>query len=110
MVVRSGLAAERHRRGRRDYRRASLARDLYDLAWFAKGGPLDEALIRRLTVLEVWYDVVDDALGSRPFDPSDVLQERDASSFREEDTGYLTTPYRYRGMGERCQEPVHVHR
>lgn len=74
------------------YRRASLARDLYDLAWFARGGPLDEALIRHLTVLKVWYDVVDDGLGSRPFDPDDVLQERDPSTFREEDIGYLTTP------------------
>lgn len=74
------------------YRRASLARDLYDLAWFARGGPLDEVLIRRLTVLKVWFDVVDDALGSRPFDPDDILNERDATSFREEDIGYLTTP------------------
>lgn len=36
------------------YRRASLARDLYDLAWYARGRPLDESHIRRLTVLKVW--------------------------------------------------------
>ncbi len=81
------------------YRRASLARDLYDLAWFARSGPLDEALIRRLTVLKVWYDVVDDGLGTRPFDPNDVLSERDPSSFREEDIGYLTTPVDLDGWG-----------
>jgi len=74
------------------YRRASLARDLYDLAWFERGGPLGEPLIRRLTVLKVWHDVVDDGLGDRPFDPGDVLDERAAASFREEDIGYLTTP------------------
>ncbi len=74
------------------YRRASLARDLYDLAWFARGGPLDESLIRPLTVLKVRHDVVDDGLGERPFDSSDVLEERAATSFRDEDIGYLTTP------------------
>lgn len=74
------------------YRRASLARDLYDLAWFARGGPIDERLVRRLTVLKVWYDVVDDRLGDRPFNPKDVLQERNPERFRAEDIGYLTTP------------------
>jgi len=74
------------------YRRASFARDLYDLAWFARGGTLDEPLILRLTVLKVWQDVVDDGLVERPFDPDDVLDERSAALFREEDIGYLTTP------------------
>lgn len=74
------------------YRRVNLARDLYDLAWFARGGPLNEPVIRRLTVLKVWHDVVDDGLGERPFHADDVLRERTASSFREEDIGYLTTP------------------
>lgn len=32
------------------YRRASLARDLYDLAWFSQHGPFNEDLVRRLTV------------------------------------------------------------
>lgn len=74
------------------YRRASLARDLYDLAWFARGGPFDEDLVRRLAVLKVWHDVVDDGLGSAPFTPDDVLDERHESDFRAEDIGYLTTP------------------
>lgn len=74
------------------YRRASLARDLYDLAWYARGGPLNESLIRRLAVLKVWYDVNDDGLGSRPFSADDVLRPREERSFRPEDIGYLTTP------------------
>lgn len=74
------------------YRRASLARDLYDLAWFAQQGPMDGALIRRLLVLKVWFDVIDDGLGTRPFDPDDVLRERHESDFAEEAIGYLTTP------------------
>jgi predicted nucleotidyltransferase component of viral defense system len=73
------------------YRRASLARDLYDLAWFATQ-PFDEALVRRLVLLKVWCDVVDDGLGERPFDPDDVLRPRRESDFRPEAIGYLTTP------------------
>ncbi|PKQ28984.1 MAG: hypothetical protein CVT60_07690 [Actinobacteria bacterium HGW-Actinobacteria-10] len=73
------------------YRRGSLARDLYDLAWVA-GKPFDEALVRRLLVLKVWTDVVDDGLGERPFDPEEILRERSAGEFRPEAIGYLTTP------------------
>ncbi len=73
------------------YRRASLARDLYDLAWFASR-VFDEALVRRLTVLKVWCDVVDDGLGTPPFDPEDVLRPRGEGEFRPEAIGYLTTP------------------
>jgi predicted nucleotidyltransferase component of viral defense system len=73
------------------YRRASLARDLYDLAWFASR-VFDEALVRRLTVLKVWCDVVDDGLGTPPFDPEDVLRPRGDGEFRPEAIGYLTTP------------------
>ena len=73
------------------YRRASLARDLYDLAWFASR-PFDEALVRRLTVLKVWHDVVDDGLGRAPFDAEQVLRERDEREFQPEAIGYLTTP------------------
>lgn len=47
------------------FRRDSLARDLYDLAWFASR-PFDESLVRRLLVLKVWVDVVDDSLGNGP--------------------------------------------
>lgn len=73
------------------YRRSSLARDLYDLAWFA-ARPFDEELVRRLTVLKVWCDVVDDGLGEAPFDPQDVLRPRTADEFQPEAIGYLTTP------------------
>ena len=73
------------------FRRASLARDLYDLAWFA-ARPFDEVLVRRLTVLKVWCDVVDDGLGSRPFDPQDIVRLRRETEFQPEAIGYLTTP------------------
>jgi len=35
------------------YHRASLARDLYDLAWLASRA-FDESLVRRTVVLKVW--------------------------------------------------------
>jgi hypothetical protein len=73
------------------YRRGSLARDLYDLAWVS-ARPFDEALVRRLLVLKVWTDVVDDGLGERPFDPEEILRERSADEFQPEAIGYLTTP------------------
>lgn len=73
------------------YRRASLARDLYDLAWFASR-PFDEPLVRRLTVLKVWHDVVDDGLGMAPFDAEQVLRLREEREFQPEAIGYLTTP------------------
>jgi len=41
------------------YRRVALGRDLYDLHQFANR-TIDEPLVRRLWVLEVWGDVVDD--------------------------------------------------
>jgi predicted nucleotidyltransferase component of viral defense system len=44
------------------YRRTRLARDVYDLAQFA-ARHVDEARLRRLWVLKVWADVVDDARG-----------------------------------------------
>lgn len=73
------------------YRRTSLARDLYDLAW-AASRPFDEALVRRLVVLKVWTDFIDDGLGDKPFDPEYVLRKRAPSEFRPEAIGYLTTP------------------
>lgn len=73
------------------FRRASLARDLYDLAWFASR-PFDEPLVRRLTVLKVWHDVVDDGLGSAPFETEQVLRRRAEREFQPESIGYLTTP------------------
>lgn len=73
------------------FRRASLARDLYDLAWFASRA-YDEALVRRLTVLKVWHDVVDDGLGEAPFNAEQVLRLRAEGEFQPEAIGYLTTP------------------
>ncbi|MBI5232147.1 MAG: nucleotidyl transferase AbiEii/AbiGii toxin family protein [Coriobacteriales bacterium] len=73
------------------FRRGSLARDLYDLAW-AASRPFDEGLVRRLVVLKVWTDVLDDGLGVTPFDPDEILRERSANEFKPEAIGYLTTP------------------
>jgi len=73
------------------YRRVSLARDLYDLAWFAQQ-VFDENLVREMTVLKVWGDVVDDDRGEPPFDPEDVLRPRVQADFMPEAIGYLTTP------------------
>jgi len=76
------------------YRRVSLARDLYDLQWFANSGPLDESLIRRLWTLKVYRDVVIDGRGAKPVDPQEVLRPRNEAEFRREDIGYLTRPVR----------------
>lgn len=73
------------------YRRGSLARDLYDLAWVS-AKPFDEALVRHLMVMKVWTDVIDDGLGCKPFDPDEILRERSADEFQPEAIGYLTTP------------------
>lgn len=73
------------------YRRVPLARDLYDLFWFA-GRPLDEPVIRRLWILKLWYDVLDDKRGGRPISPLDVLTPRKASDFRPVAIGALTQP------------------
>jgi uncharacterized protein len=51
------------------YRRVALGRDLYDLHQFANR-TIDEPLVRRLWVLKVWGDVVDDGRGSKPADPT----------------------------------------
>ncbi|MDQ3784071.1 MAG: nucleotidyl transferase AbiEii/AbiGii toxin family protein [Actinomycetota bacterium] len=45
------------------FRRRALARDLYDLAWFGQG-VFDPKLLRRLTYLKVFIDVVEDNLAS----------------------------------------------
>jgi predicted nucleotidyltransferase component of viral defense system len=73
------------------YRRDSLARDLYDLAWFS-ARPFDENLVRRLTVLKVWRDIHVAGLGKAPFDPEDVLRPRPRREFQEEAIGFLTSP------------------
>lgn len=74
------------------YRRVSLARDLYDLQWYATAGVMDQALVRRLWVLKVYRDIVVDGRGAKPIDPAGVLATRAAKDFRPEDIGYLTKP------------------
>lgn len=73
------------------YRRVPLARDLYDLSWFA-GRHLDEPLIRRLWILKVWHDILDDGRGDRPISPLDILTPRKATDFRAVAIGTLTQP------------------
>lgn len=51
-----------------------------------------EGLVRRLWVLKVWGDVVDDRLGAGPLDPNDVLHERRERDFRPDSIGVLTRP------------------
>lgn len=76
------------------YRRVPLARDLYDLYWYAKSGPFDEALIRLLWVLKVYRDIIVDGRGEKPIEPDDVLAAWEVDKFRPEDIGYLTKPVR----------------
>ncbi len=73
------------------WRRRRKLRYLYDLNVFGRGS-LDEPLIRRLLVLKVWHDVVDDALGTRPFDPIEIVADIDARRLPPEDIGLLTQP------------------
>ena len=71
------------------YRRVALGRDVYDLAQFATR-PMNEPLVRRLWVLKVWGDVVDDRRGDKPLDPADVLNGRSERDFLPESIGKLT--------------------
>jgi predicted nucleotidyltransferase component of viral defense system len=73
------------------WRRRRKIRDLYDLFWFGRGR-LNEALVRRLLVLKVWHDVVVDALGTRPFDPAEIVADIDVRRLPPEDIGLLTQP------------------
>jgi len=71
------------------FRRRTLLRDLYDLDLFHTSA-FDEDLVRRLTFLKVFIDVVEDGLGSGPFRPDqDILLPRRASDFLPEDIGFL---------------------
>lgn len=79
------------------FRRVLLARDLYDLQWYATNGVMDQPLIRRLWVLKVYRDIVVDGRGTPPIKPDDVLKGRTANDFRPEDIGYLTKPVRMDG-------------
>lgn len=73
------------------WRRRRKIRDLYDLFLFGRGG-LNEELIKRLLVLKVWHDVVDDGLGTSPFDPAEIIADIDVTKLPSEDIGLLTQP------------------
>jgi predicted nucleotidyltransferase component of viral defense system len=73
------------------WRRRRKLRDLYDLNLFSRGS-LNEPLIRRLLVLKVWHDVVDDGLGAKPFDPAEIVADIDPRRLPPEDIGLLTQP------------------
>jgi len=73
------------------WRRRRKIRDLYDLYWFGQGA-LNEALVRRVLVLKVWHDVVDDGLGKGPFDAATIRDDFDVNRLPAEDIGLLTQP------------------
>jgi hypothetical protein len=73
------------------WRRRRKIRDLYDLFLFGRGG-LNETLVRHLLVLKIWHDVVDDGLGTRPFDPAEIVADIDLRQLAPEDIGLLTQP------------------
>jgi predicted nucleotidyltransferase component of viral defense system len=73
------------------WRRRRKIRDLYDLDLFGRG-TLNEPLIRRLLVLKVWRDVVDDGLGTRPFDPDEIVADIDIRRLPHQDIGLFTQP------------------
>lgn len=72
------------------FRRRALVRDLYDLGLFHTGS-FNENLVRELTYLKVFMDVVEEGLGVGPFEPiEDILRPRNASEFLPENIGILT--------------------
>lgn len=85
------------------YRRSPLARDVYDLAQFANRS-MDDRLVRRLWVLKVWGDVVDDHRGSKPLDPADVLAPKRERDFAPESIGVLTQPIDIEGWEHRVRQ------
>jgi hypothetical protein len=71
------------------FHRRGLLRDLYDLSMF-QTRVFDTGLVRKLTYLKVYTDVVEDGLGEGPFDPgADILRPRRAWEFPGEDLGIL---------------------
>ena len=84
-------------------RRRRLARDLFDLAWFARR-PFDTDLVRRLTYLKVFTDVVHDGLGDRPFDSHREILGLRPSAFEAEDIGLLIGQVDISGWLEAVQE------
>ena len=89
------------------YRRTSLARDLYDLAWCAER-TFDEPLVRRIWILKCFFDIVDDGLGAKPVTAADVLDVREESSFASEQIGYLTKPVDVAGWVQAVGRSVSV--
>ena len=73
------------------YRRTSLVSDLYDLAWFAQR-PLDDATVRRLWVIKVYFDIVEDGRGQPPISPNDVLAPRSPLHSLLKTSGTSLTP------------------
>lgn len=73
------------------WRRRRKIRDLYDLDVFGRGS-LNEPPIRQLLVLKVWHDVVNDGLGTGPFDPGEIIADIDPRRLPAEDIGLLTQP------------------
>ncbi|MDR0284705.1 MAG: nucleotidyl transferase AbiEii/AbiGii toxin family protein [Propionibacteriaceae bacterium] len=71
------------------FRRVDLARDMYDLSWYA-ARLFEEPRLRRLWVLKTYRDIVGDGRGSKPIDPEQVLHPRQPNAFRNESIGYLT--------------------
>ncbi|HEY5087264.1 MAG TPA: nucleotidyl transferase AbiEii/AbiGii toxin family protein [Gemmatimonadaceae bacterium] len=84
------------------YRRHALARDLYDLNWFSDK-VFNEALVRRLLVLKVWQDVVEDRLGQSPFSPAEVTARRRAEDFNGDEIVGLTQEVDIPGWLERVR-------
>lgn len=85
------------------WRRRRKIRDLYDLFLFGNRA-LNEALIRRLLVLKVWHDVVDDGLGTKPFDPAEIVADVDLRRLPPEGIGLLTQPVKPTVWLERVRE------
>jgi hypothetical protein len=85
------------------YWRTALGRDVDDLAKMA-GRPMDEPLVRRLWVLKVWGDVVDDRRGNGPLSSADVLTERREQDFAPESIGILTQPVDIPGWERRVRQ------
>lgn len=85
------------------YRRVALGRDVYDLAKMADR-LIDERLVRRLWVLKVWGDVVEDERGNGPLDPANVLTERREQDFAPDSIGKLTQPVDLAGWERRVRQ------
>jgi uncharacterized protein len=73
------------------WRRRRKQRDLYDLYWFAQSS-FNEALVRRLTVLKIWHDVVIDRLDPLVFDVATLTTPTDTRRMPSEEIGLLTRP------------------